>query len=178
MYNIIYADFPWPYTAFGTAKLPYKAMSEEEIHAFDWSSFMAKDCVVFSWATGPKLQLAFEVAKSWEKNHGLYYQGVAFVWVKTTKDGKPIGAAGPRPRLVKPIDEFVLAFSTKKNARALPLLSEAIEQNIFAPKDTKHSRKPAEVRDRIVQLLGDLPRIELFARDRVAGWDGWGDQYV
>jgi len=39
-----------------------------------------------------------------------------------------------------------------------------------------HSRKPIEVRDRIVQMLGDLPRIELFARRKVEGWDSWGNE--
>ena len=41
---------------------------------------------------------------------------------------------------------------------------------------TRHSEKPAEVRDRIVQLLGDLPRVELFARQKVEGWDSWGNE--
>ena len=40
----------------------------------------------------------------------------------------------------------------------------------------QHSRKPAEVRERIVRLLGDVPRIELFARERVPGWDAWGNE--
>ena len=40
----------------------------------------------------------------------------------------------------------------------------------------EHSRKPDEVRDRIVELMGDIPRIELFARQQVDGWDCWGDE--
>ena len=40
----------------------------------------------------------------------------------------------------------------------------------------RHSAKPAETRERIVELLGDLPRIELFARDTAPGWDCWGDE--
>ena len=39
-----------------------------------------------------------------------------------------------------------------------------------------HSRKPDCVRDRIVELCGDLPRIELFARQRFEGWDAWGNE--
>ncbi|KKN25544.1 hypothetical protein LCGC14_0883820 [marine sediment metagenome] len=38
----------------------------------------------------------------------------------------------------------------------------------------KHSAKPAEVRDRIVELFGDISRIELFARQRVKGWESHG----
>ena len=40
----------------------------------------------------------------------------------------------------------------------------------------KHSQKPNEVRKRIVQLMGDLPRIELFARQKFEGWDCWGNE--
>lgn len=178
MYEIIYADFPWPYTPFGTAKLPYACMTEQEIADFDFSRFKAKRCVLFSWATGPKMDVAFRCGEAWKKQ-GLHFQGVAYVWVKTTKEGKPIGASGPRPRLVKPLDEFVLAYSTTPNARTFPLLTEAQVQHVFAPKvrTGEHSRKPAAFRDLIVELLGDRPRIELFARERVNGWDGWGDEY-
>ena len=176
-FEIIYADFPWKYSSFGTAKLPYETMEDEEIFNFDFSKFMAKDCILFSWATGPKMQLAFRAAEHWEKNHGLYYQGIPYIWVKTKQDGTPIGAAGPRPRLVKPLDEFLLAFSTTPNKRTFPLLSESHVQHQFFPKQSKHSRKPQEFRDLIVDLLGNRKRIELFAREQAEGWSGWGNQY-
>lgn len=40
----------------------------------------------------------------------------------------------------------------------------------------EHSRKPDEVRDKIIELVGDLPRIELFARQKFDGWDCWGNE--
>jgi len=40
----------------------------------------------------------------------------------------------------------------------------------------EHSRKPDRIRDDIVKLCGDLPRIELFARTSMPGWDVWGNQ--
>ena len=40
----------------------------------------------------------------------------------------------------------------------------------------QHSKKPDETRDRIVQLMGDVPRIELFARQSPEGWDVWGNE--
>ena len=40
----------------------------------------------------------------------------------------------------------------------------------------EHSKKPDEARRRIVRLMGDLPRIELFARQKTAGWDVWGNE--
>lgn len=39
----------------------------------------------------------------------------------------------------------------------------------------EHSKKPDEIRDRIVELCGDVPRIELFAREKFEGWDCLGD---
>lgn len=50
-----------------------------------------------------------------------------------------------------------------------------VQQIIQAPK-TIHSEKPSGVRDRIVALVGDLPRVELFARQQVEGWDCWGNE--
>jgi len=177
-YDIVYADFPAPYTAFGTAKLPYAPMTEREIATFDWSQWTAKRCVVFCWVTGPKADVMFRCFEQWRARHGLHYQGVAYVWIKTTQAGTPIKASGPRPRLVKPLDEFVVALSTTPNGRTFPLLTESQVQHVFAPKAKRgeHSRKPAQVRYNIVELLGDRPRVELFARERVPGWDAWGDE--
>lgn len=40
----------------------------------------------------------------------------------------------------------------------------------------QHSKKPDETRERIVALMGDVPRIELFARQKTEGWDVWGNE--
>ena len=50
-----------------------------------------------------------------------------------------------------------------------------ILQFIISPIET-HSKKPDEAREKIVALMGDLPRVELFARQRVPGWDAWGNE--
>ena len=81
------------------------------------------------------------------------------------------------PAVQKAIDKY-FATLPKKTPFAvadIPLLDAAVSQTIFAPRG-KHSAKPPETRDRIVRLYGDRPRIELFARERVDGWDAWGDQ--
>lgn len=49
-------------------------------------------------------------------------------------------------------------------------ISNSIFQLIQAPR-RRHSEKPVEVRNRIVELMGDIPRIELFARQKTEGWD-------
>ena len=190
-YEVIYVDFPWPYTSFGTAKLPYACMTEQEICDFPIDRYMAQRCVLFLWVTGPKLMLAARCFAEWERRHGLRYLGMPYIWVKTKQDGTRIRASGPRPTLVKPLGELVLAFTNVKRGRPFPLLTEAQVQwcdvddvitephEIAAPKARRgeHSRKPAIVRSKIVELFGDRSRIELFARERVAGWDGHGDEY-
>ena len=40
----------------------------------------------------------------------------------------------------------------------------------------EHSRKPDEARERITQLVGQVPKRELFARQTVDGWDCWGNE--
>ena len=189
-YEIQLADFPWPYTSFGTAKLPYQSMTEQQIAAFDITHWMAKRAVTFLWVTCPKLDIAMRCFDQWAKRYELRYLGVPFIWIKTTKEGKPIGASGPRPSLVKPLGEFVVAYTNVKRGRALPLLTEAMPQwcheeemfgdpiEILAPKSRVHSRKPAIVREKISQLFGSEARkVELFAREVADGWDGWGNEY-
>ena len=53
--------------------------------------------------------------------------------------------------------------------------SHTVHQVIESPIQA-HSVKPDEARQRIVELLGDVPRIELFARRHATGWDAWGDE--
>ncbi len=40
----------------------------------------------------------------------------------------------------------------------------------------EHSKKPDVARDKIVELAGDLSRVELFARQKTPGWDVWGNE--
>ncbi len=176
-YDIIYLDPPWPRTPFGTAKTPYRTMSWSELYDFNLGHWLGKPCVVFCWMTGPTHLQEAAVIQHWCQRFGLHEAGIAYVWIKTRKDGQPIGAAGPRPRLVKSLSEFVIAIQTNKSGRAFPLLTESQSQYVFAPKVPRgeHSRKPHIVRKRIVELLGDRPRIELFARSHQPGWDVWGD---
>jgi N6-adenosine-specific RNA methylase IME4 len=53
--------------------------------------------------------------------------------------------------------------------------SASIKQVVLSPIES-HSKKPDIIRKHIVELVGDLPRIELFARQTESGWDSWGDQ--
>ena len=173
MYDVILADPPWDHygspNKWAAAGKEYPLMTDEELLKFPIKDWMNDKSVLFLWATCPRLDFAVECIKSW----GLEYRGVGFVWVKTKQDGTPIGAQGVRPSIVKPLTELCLCASSVKKGRPLPLGSEAVVQTVFAPRG-RHSEKPAEVRTRIELLYPDSTKIELFARERVYGWDAWG----
>ena len=128
------------------------------------SNITKNDCVLFLWVTAPQLLSGFEVLKSW----GFKYKTVAFTWCKIYKNGKPFFGTGFWTRSNA---EFCLIgikghIKRKNNAISSMVISEV----------EKHSKKPNEVRKRIVELMGDLPRIELFARQTSDGWDAWGNE--
>ena len=174
-YDVILADPPWfytkSYTTWGNADKFYSTMPDEDIYAMNIKGLLSDPGVAFVWATGPKLHVAIKAIERW----GLFYRGVAFVWVKTKKDGTPIRAQGVRPSTVKPLTEFVLAASHKEFGRPLPLASEAIVQTVFAPK-REHSRKPDEVQNRIDAMYPTQSKLAMFARRERQGWDVWGNE--
>lgn len=175
-YQIIYADCPWTYndTLGGNASMgamPYKTMSIEDIKNLDIKGISDKNCILFFWATMPKLKEAFEVIEAW----GFEYKTCAFTWVKQNPSGKGIFAG--LGRWVMGNAELCLLATKGKPRR----ISKSVKQIVLAPR-SKHSEKPAIIRDKIVELCGDLPRIELFARkenklfDNFKGWDVWGNE--
>ena len=48
-------------------------------------------------------------------------------------------------------------------------MSKAVHCIVDTPVE-EHSKKPDIVREKIVELAGDLPREELFARNEYPGW--------
>lgn len=173
-YDVILTDPPWSYYGsthgMGDVGKEYKTMTDEEIFAFTYP--LSSRGVLFLWATCPRLDTAMEYIK----RLGLTYRGVAFVWVKTKKDGRtPIGAQGVRPSVVKPTTELVLVASNVKKGRPLPLSSESVSQLILAPR-TGHSQKPDEVQRRIDILYPNATKAEFFARRHLKGWDCFGDE--
>lgn len=171
-YNIIYADPPWKYHLYkkiegnkGLAENFYNTMNVEEIKNLPIQNIADDNCVLFLWATAPCLPEAFEVLNSW----GFEYKTIAFVWVKQNR--KNYDLFWGMGHYTRANAEFCL-LATKGN---LPRISHNIHQ-IVTGRVEEHSKKPNEVRKRIVELFGDLPRIELFARQKYAGWDVWGNE--
>lgn len=167
-YNTIYADPPWKYDrkyGSGVAENHYTTMSMKEISELPIEKIAHSNSILFLWATFPQLDMALKVIQAW----GFCYKTVGFVWIKQTK--------------VSHQWFFGLGNWTRSNAEICLLAtrgkpkrkSASIHQLIVSPIQA-HSQKPKEVRGKIVELLGDLPRIELFAREKTDGWDVWGNE--
>lgn len=122
------------------------------------------DAALFLWVTMPMLPIGIEVIKSW----GFDYRTVAFNWIKRTKTGKLFWGMGNWSRACS---ELCLLGIKGKPKRRSASVHSVIESQI-----RKHSQKPDEARVRIEELLGDVKRVELFARDSVPGWDAHGDE--
>ncbi len=168
-YSIIYADPPWSYNdkmsghSFSLDH-EYETQSKNWIVGLPIKDISNKDCVLFLWAVSPQLPEAIEVLKGW----GFKYKTLAFCWSKHTKNQKKVSNLG---RWTMGNVELCLLGVKGKPQR----ITKNIKQLVEAER-TRHSQKPEEVRHRIVQLMGDLPRIELFARQKVDGWDVWGNE--
>lgn len=177
-YNIIYADPPWKYadsrdyaiknnpTGAGGAVKHYPVMTLEEIKNIPVIDIVnKKSCFLFLWCTGPKMDWGIEVLKSW----GFRYVTIPFVWIKTKNNSNDIRYDGIGC-YTNNNAEYCLLGRIGKYQRA----NTGVRQ-ILLHRKLKHSQKPDEIRNRIIRLIGDLPRIELFARNKFHKWDFWGN---
>jgi len=167
-YSIIYADPPWSYNdkmiGHGGAEGEYDTQDIEWIKALSVNQLSEKDCALFMWVVSPQIPEALEVISSW----GFKFKTVAFVWGKRTSNNKDVHNLGRWT--MGNIEQVFLA--TKGHPKRI---TNNIKQLVLDER-TIHSKKPSQVRNRIVDLMGDLPRIELFSRDKIEGWDCWGNE--
>jgi N6-adenosine-specific RNA methylase IME4 len=168
-YSIIYADPPWEHSSWknGTRRpsLHYPVMTLEDIKRMPVPEISADDCWLFLWTTFPHLPEALEVVSTW----GFAYKTVAFTWVKRNrKKSSWFIGCGSYTRANAEICILAKKGRVKRVSAGVPSIVDAPV--------SEHSRKPDEVRERIVALCGDLPRVELFARRRARGWDVFGNE--
>jgi N6-adenosine-specific RNA methylase IME4 len=169
-YQIIYADPAWKYNdtgCNGSAQKHYNCMTLEDICALPVKNISDENCVLFLWVTGPFLFDARRVIRAW----GFKYKTIGFVWVKRNRKSIWTWFWGGG-HWTRANAEFCLIAVKGKIKRVDAAVHQIVETPIFK----KHSKKPNEVRKRIVKLMGDLPRIELFARKKFPGWDVWGNE--
>ena len=165
-YSIIYADPAWrmkePAEEYGT---PYGTMSDEEIISLPVEPIANKNCALLMWVISSKIDVAVRACKAW----GFEYKTIAFTWIKTSRK-----TGMPNCRLASYTLSATEVCILGMRGR-VPKQSYKVKQVIMSPRE-RHSKKPDEIRNRIVELFGDLPRIELFAREQISGWDVWGNE--
>lgn len=168
-FSIILADPCWSYrdpilhSGKGGAATQYPTMTDDDIADLPVPFLAADSCALFLWCTMPKLAEGLEVIRRW----GFLYKTCAFTWVKRNQCGTFFMGMG---NWTRGNAEVCLLGIKGKPSR--------VNAGVHSVVDTvrgRHSAKPSCVRDRIVQLLGPLPRVELFARERSPGWVSLGN---
>ena len=190
-YNIIYADPPWAYNRTvgnGTLKrkngtLHYPSMTKQQLQHIGThiDRIAKKDAALLLWATMPLLPEAIELITAW----GFKYKTCFVTWVKTTKDGKkPAFGVGYYTRSNAELCLLAIRGKFASYKKVIPeeeprkpnVMSQIIHNDVVMEPKREHSRKPDIVRNMIVQLFGDLPRLEMFARQSSPGWCTLGNQ--
>ena len=180
--KIVYADPPWRFEVrardTGLGRAPdkhYSTMTTDDVCALPVKNMVCDDALLAMWVYDPMLPDAFRVSVAWGFPK---FVTVLFRWIKTT-DGQY--------RLFEDSERlnFGLGYHTRgggceeiwlfKRGKGLPVLRHDIRKEFFAP-IRQHSRKPDEVARWLVDLYGDVPRIEMFARNTRAGWSSHGNQ--
>ena len=179
-YKIILADPPWQFkvrvSAWDLQKTPdrhYDTMPMNELAALDVAAIAAKDSILAMWVYDPMLPDAIRLAAEWD----FHFVTVLFRWLKGNGQGR-LFDDGERLR-------YGLGYHTRgggceecwlfKRGKGLPVLRHDIRKEFYSNR-REHSRKPDEVRGWLVDLYGDVPRIELFARTKSAGWAAFGNE--
>lgn len=181
-FKVVLADPPWSYNDKGRAEPfaryrgvenHYRTMPLAEIKALPVSKLAADDACLFLWVCSPLIAEALELIPAW----GFKYKTIAFTWVKTNRFGEPFCGLG---RWTRSSVELCLLATRGKPQRVAADVRQAVvepfDEEVLQAQRGAHSAKPPEVRDRIVRLMGDVPRVELFAREHAPGWHAWGNQ--
>lgn len=180
-YNIIYADPPWKFNnkntggnlSSGSAN-QYDVLSIDDICKIPVQQITADDAFLFLWWVGAMPQEALNVVNAW----GFVLKTMkGFTWVKKTKKWLDWFGMGFWTR--QGTEDCLLAIKGKPERVSASIrqvvnvydFNESIEANV-----ERHSIKPPIFRERIVELCGDISRIELFARESNPNWDVWGKE--
>lgn len=162
-YQIIYADPPRSYYNDSNAKPncttvkwmrrpPYMVMSSKSIINMPIKNITGNDCILFIRTTDYHLDKCMNVIKWW----WFKYKTVWFVWDKK--------CCFMWAYTMKSWIELCLLATKWKSIHKL--VKKHNIRSLITEERTKHSKKPDIVKDRIVELMWDLPRIELFARQK------------
>ena len=180
-YQLLYADPPWRYEVYdrdtGLDRAPdahYETLSVEQMSSM--VPPIANNALLAMWVYDPMLPEAMWLADFW----GFDFCTVLFRWLKNTENPGQLRLFPMEERL-----NFGMGYHTRgggceevwlfKRGKGLPVLRHDIRKEFFTPV-REHSRKPAEVAEWLVDLYGDVPRIEMFARTQRPGWAVMGNE--
>lgn len=171
-YNIIYADPPWQFenkrtggSMTSSAASQYTVTSTVDLMCMDVESLAADDCVLIMWYVGSMPKDAILLAEAW----GFEVKNInGFVWNKKTKKG---------------LQHFGMGYYTRAGSESAliatkgsPKVINRAVRSVIKHQVLKHSVKPDIFRQTIVEMFGDLPRLEMFARRSSPGWDLFGNE--
>ncbi|MFG1410308.1 MT-A70 family methyltransferase [Xanthobacter sp. VTT E-85241] len=172
-YRVIAADPPWDFRA-GKKGRPqhYARMSVADICAMPVRDLVHPDGGrLLLWTTFPMLPRAFQVMSAWGFRHS-----TGRVWAKLwpTEDEMFIYpdslARGTGYEVIGNCEILMIG----KRGRPQPIKGKK-PASLFFARRREHSRKPDCFMDEVTRLF-DGPRLEMFARERRAGWDAFGNQ--
>lgn len=167
-FDLIMADPPWRYkmrSEKGEAKSPmahYDCLSIEDIARLPVSALAAPNCLLWLWSLNTMLPQALQVIEAW----GFEYK-TAGHWVKTTVNGKLNFGTG---YILRGAGEPFLI-----GTRGSPKTAKNV-RSVVMGRIREHSRKPEEAFVEAEKLMPDARRIEVFSRQRRAGWSNWGHE--
>jgi len=138
-------------------------MTIEELKKLPVNKISDDNCILFMWVTFPMIEEALRLVKAW----GFTFKTIAFTWIKKNPNGSNFMGMGNWTRS----NAEIVFLSTKGKPKRI---DAGIKQIIESTRQ-KFSKKPNMARQKIIELCGDLPRIELFARTKIHGWDTWGN---
>ena len=168
VYELIAIDPPWEFETYSeagnkkSASARYDTMPDNEILALPVGQLASMNCLLYLWATAPRLPLAIQCCAKW----GFKYQSF-LTWRKTTRNGKVRMGPGYR---VRTTGEIVIV-ATLGNPR-----QSWVPPTIFDGVAREHSRKPEEFYTLCDRVMPAARRCDVFARQKRPGWDAFGNE--
>jgi len=147
-------------------------MTINDIKTLPINQISDDNSILFIWVTFPLLQEGLDTIKAW----GFEYKTIAFNWIKKNKKADSLfWGMGNFTRSNSEICLLAIKGKPKRISASVHSVITTFETEILETSIEGHSKKPDETRDRIVKLMGDIPRIEIFSRQKVDGWDCLGN---
>ena len=173
-YKIILCDPPWKFNSIKAggnmksgAEAHYPTMTMDELKSMDVQSLCDDDCLLVMWWVGSQPQEALDLCKAW----GFTVKNMnGFVWNKLTVKGLPFFGMGFYTRAGS--ESALIAVRGKPSK----LIADHGVRAVRSAINEKHSKKPDEFRNDIVRMCGDVPRLEMFARQATEGWSTFGNE--